>query len=59
MPTWKKKIFVNAIKIQLRTGEKNLEEILEGYPKLTDAEKDILRKEFSEELTKKGRKSAE
>ena len=48
MPTWKKKIFVNAIKIQLRTGEKNLEEIIEGYPKLTDAEKNILRKEFSE-----------
>ena len=48
MPTWKKRIFVNAIKIQLRTEEKTLEEILEAYPKLTDAEKDILRKEFSE-----------
>ena len=48
MPTWKKKIIVNAIKIQLRTGEKTLEEILEGYTKLTDDEKDILRKEFTE-----------
>ena len=48
MPTWKKRIFVNAIKIKLRTEEKTLEEILKGYPKLTDAEKDILRKEFSE-----------
>lgn len=46
MPTWKKKIFVNAIKIQLRTGEKNLEEILEGYPKLTDAEKIFFGKSF-------------
>lgn len=47
MQSWKKTIFINAIRIKLRSGEETLEEILSGYPKLTDEEKEVLRKEFS------------
>ena len=41
----KKKIMLKAIRIRLNRGE-DLETILESYPKLTDEDKESLRKEF-------------
>lgn len=41
----KKKIMIKAIRIRLNRGE-DLETILESYPKLTDEDKELLRKEF-------------
>lgn len=39
MPTWKKTIFVNAIKALMIEENKTAEEIIVRYTKLTDAEK--------------------
>lgn len=47
MDTWKKVIFINSIKVRLQNGEGTAEEIINSYVKLTEDEKEILRKEFS------------
>ncbi|PYG90129.1 hypothetical protein LY28_00009 [Ruminiclostridium sufflavum DSM 19573] len=39
MPTWKKNIFVNAVKYRMETEGKTAEEILGDYVALTEAEK--------------------
>lgn len=39
METWKKSIFVNAIKTLMQQENKTAEEIITRYTKLTDAEK--------------------
>ena len=39
MPTWKKTIFINAIKVLMRDENKTAEEVIVRYTKLTDAEK--------------------
>jgi len=39
MPTWKKSIFVNAIKVLIIEENKTATEIITRYTKLTDAEK--------------------
>lgn len=44
----KKKIMIKAIQIRLNRGE-DLETILASYPKLTDEDKESLRKEFESE----------
>lgn len=40
-----KNIMIRAIKARMKQGE-TLDDILESYPKLTDAEKEELKKEF-------------
>ena len=47
MDTWKKVIFINSIKVRLQNGEGTAEEIINSYVKLTEDEKEILRKDFS------------
>lgn len=47
MQTWKKVIFINAIKIRVRGGMKTVESVINSYPNLTDEEKEALRVEFS------------
>lgn len=47
MQTWKKMIFVNAIKTRVQNGEGTAEEITNSYTKLTAEEKAILIAEFS------------
>lgn len=39
MPTWKKNIFVNAIKVRMTQEERTAEDIIEEYPALTPEEK--------------------
>lgn len=39
MPTWKKTIFVNAIKTRMIQENRTAEDIITEYTKLTDAEK--------------------
>ena len=39
MPTWKKSIFVNAIKALMKEENKTATEIIVRYTKLTDTEK--------------------
>lgn len=46
----KKKIMIRAIQIRLNRGE-DLETILASYTKLTDEDKEALRKEFATEET--------
>lgn len=47
MAAYKKIIFLKAIKVRVQTGEGTPDEIIETYVKLTEAEKNELRKEFS------------
>jgi uncharacterized protein (DUF433 family) len=46
MPIWKKTIFVNAIKARIIQESMTAEEIIEEYPKLTEAEKKEILDEF-------------
>lgn len=46
MPTWKKSIFVNAIKARMTIESRTAEDIIEDYPKLSEAEKEEILKEF-------------
>jgi hypothetical protein len=39
MPTWKKTIFVNAIKARMQQEDRTAEDIIKEYTKLTIAEK--------------------
>jgi len=39
MPTWKKNIFVNAIKARMVQENRTAEDIIEEYPALTSEEK--------------------
>lgn len=39
MPTWKKCIFVNAIKARMEQESRTSEDIIKEYVKLTEAEK--------------------
>lgn len=39
MPTWKKTIFVNAIKARMEQENRTAEDIITEYTKLTDTEK--------------------
>lgn len=39
MPTWKKNIFVTAIKARMEQESRTTEDIIKEYTKLTDAEK--------------------
>lgn len=39
MPSWKKNIFVNAIKARIKQEGRSAEEIIQEYPKLTEQEK--------------------
>lgn len=39
MPTWKKTIFVNAIKARVTQEDRTADEIIQEYTKLTEAEK--------------------
>lgn len=39
MPTWKKNIFVNAIKARMTQEERTAEDIIEEYTALSEAEK--------------------
>lgn len=47
MQTWKKMIFVNAIKTRMKAREGTAEEIVASYTNLTATEKEILLLEFS------------
>ena len=47
MDTWKKLIFVNSVKVRVQNSEGTAEEIIDSYVKLMEAEKTILKKEFS------------
>lgn len=46
MPTYKKIIFLKAIKVRVNAGEGTAEEIIKTYIKLTESEKEELFKEF-------------
>lgn len=46
MPTWKKSIFVNAIKARIQLEDRTAEDIIEDYPKLSETEKEEILKEF-------------
>jgi hypothetical protein len=46
MPTWKKTIFVNAIKARIIQESRTAEDIIEDYPKLSKEEKEEVLKEF-------------
>lgn len=48
MPNWKKNIFKRAIKARMIAEDLTREEVLATYPKLTEEEKNILRKEIPE-----------
>lgn len=39
MPTWKKNIFVNAIKARMEQENRTTEDIIQEYVKLTEEEK--------------------
>lgn len=39
MPTWKRNIFVRAIKSRMEEENRTAEDIITEYPKLTDEEK--------------------
>lgn len=39
MPTWKRNIFVNAIKARMERENRMAEDIIQEYTKLTEAEK--------------------
>lgn len=39
MPTWKRNIFVNAIKARMEQESRTAEDIIAEYTKLTEAEK--------------------
>lgn len=39
MAVWKKIIFVNAIKARMQIESRSAEDIIQDYPKLTEAEK--------------------
>jgi hypothetical protein len=39
MPTWKKIIFVNAVKTRMEQENRTAEDIIKEYTKLTDEEK--------------------
>ncbi len=39
MPTWKKTIFVNAIKARMQLEGRTTEDIIQDYTKLTEEEK--------------------
>ena len=39
MPAWKKNIFVNAIKARMVQENRTVEDIIQDYPRLTEAEK--------------------
>lgn len=39
MPTWKKNIFVNAIKARMAQENRTAEDIMTEYPRLTETEK--------------------
>lgn len=39
MPSWKKNIFVNAIKARMELESRTAEDIIQEYTKLTEAEK--------------------
>lgn len=39
MPTWKRNIFVNAIKARMEAEARTAEDIIAEYVKLTDAER--------------------
>ena len=46
MPTWKKSIFVNAIKARILMENRTAEDIILDYPKLSETEKEEIMKEF-------------
>jgi hypothetical protein len=46
MPIWKKTIFVNAIKARVQMESRTAEDIIQDYPKLSEAEKEEILKEF-------------
>lgn len=46
MPTYKKIIFVKAIKVRVEAGEGSIDKIIDSYTKLSAEEQDVLRKEF-------------
>lgn len=39
MPTWKKNIFVNAIRTRMEQEKRTAEDLIQEYPALTDDEK--------------------
>lgn len=47
MPSWKKNIFVNAIRTRMAQENKTAEEIIETYPNLTAKEKEEILAEFN------------
>jgi hypothetical protein len=46
MADYLKRIFVRAIKTRMKNEEKTLDEILETYTKLSEEDKEEIRKEF-------------
>ncbi|WP_156034927.1 hypothetical protein [Clostridium sp. KNHs205] len=46
MPTWKKSIFINAIKARIQLEDRTAVDIIEDYPKLSENEKQEILKEF-------------
>lgn len=46
MPNYKKVIFLKAIKVRLESGEGTVDEIVETYTKLTEAERTELKNAF-------------
>ncbi len=47
MPGYKKVTFLKAIRVRIEAGEGTAQEIIDTYTKLSDAEREELRKEFT------------
>ncbi len=47
MPSWKKNIFVNAIKARMELENRTAEDIIQDYTKLTEDEKTEILAEFN------------
>lgn len=50
MPSYRKRIFVRAIMTRMEAEQVDRETIFLDYPRLTEVEKEILRKEIPERL---------
>lgn len=50
MPSWKKTIFVNAIKARINMENKTADELVNTYPALVQSEKDEILAEINKAL---------
>lgn len=47
MPSWKRNIFVNAIKVRMEKENRTAEDIIQEYTKLTEEEKEEILAEIN------------